>query len=106
VAVANLNTNRMNEGLAVYLDVDATNYNNTVTNLVAGLVTAGYTDSSEEASSDYNLRVIIPKAYLSNGSSDFIWDFTDTSTGTTNATVSGLRFVNWPVCTGTIFIFQ
>jgi hypothetical protein len=32
-----------------------------------------------------------------------MWDFTDVSAGTTNATVSGVRVINWPVRAGTVF---
>ena len=112
VTIANLNSNAMDNGLAVYLDVDTTNYNNTVTNLVAGLVAAGYTNSAADASGVYDLRVVIPKSYLTaNNPNYFVWDFTDTSgstngAGATNATVSGLRFVNWPVRAGMIFMVR
>jgi hypothetical protein len=92
VTVANLNPHLLGEGLAVELDVATAPYGNTVANLVAGLVTAGYTNSVAEAAGVYDLRVVIPRAYLTNSPGYFLWDFTDTSTGATNATVSGLRF--------------
>jgi hypothetical protein len=104
VQIANFNTNDMGEGLAVYLDVDATTYGNTLTNLAAQLVTAGYTNSATDPS---GLRIIIPRIYLTtNNPSFFLWDFTDTTRGTTNATVNSLRFLNWPPTEGTIITIQ
>jgi hypothetical protein len=104
VTLANFNTNLMDEGLAVYLNLDATTYGNTVTNLVAQLVRAGYTNSAAESS---GLHVVIPKSYLTaNNPGYFVWDFTDVSAGTTNATVSGLRFLNWPSTPGTIITIK
>jgi hypothetical protein len=35
-----------------------------------------------------------------------MWDFTDTSTGVTNATVNSLRFLNYPATPGTIITIQ
>jgi hypothetical protein len=94
----------MGNGLAVYLNVDAATYGNTVSSLVAQLVAIGYTNSAADSSGGYNLRVVIPKTCLTtNNPSYFLWDFTDTSLGTTNATVSGVRVINWPVRAGTVF---
>jgi hypothetical protein len=104
VTLANFNTNLMDEGLAVYLNLDATTYGNTLTNLVAQLITAGYTNSAAESS---GLRAVIPKSYLTtNNPSYFVWDFTDVSTGVTNATVSSLRFLNWPATPGTVITIR
>jgi hypothetical protein len=77
---------------------------NTLTNLAAQLVTAGYTNSAAETS---GLRVVIPRVYLTtNNPSFFMWDFTDVSTGVTNATVNGLKFLNWPVPSGMLIMFR
>jgi hypothetical protein len=89
------------------LDVDTASYGNTVTNLVARMIAAGYTNSVAESAPPYDLRVVIPRAYLTtNNPSYFAWDFTDVSTGVTNATVSRVGFLNWPVRSGMLIMFR
>jgi hypothetical protein len=96
VTIANVNTNAFEQGLAVWLDVDAVTYGNTVSNLVDGLVAAGYTNSTVTTESPYNVIVVVPKGNVTDGSYYFLWDFTDVTTGATNATVSRVLLTTWP----------
>ena len=44
--------------------------------LVAGLVQAGYTNSTAASSSEYNLTAVIPGEFVTSSSERFAWDFT------------------------------
>jgi T5SS/PEP-CTERM-associated repeat protein len=96
VTLANVNTNAFGEGLAVWMDVDTAPYGQTAASLAGSLVAAGYTNSMATNSPPYDLLTVIPKAYTPNGSAYFAWDFTDVTTGATNATLSALMFTTWP----------
>jgi T5SS/PEP-CTERM-associated repeat protein len=97
VTLANLDTSRMPEGLAIFMDVDTASYGNTDANLAAEMVAAGYEGSEDINEPPYDVRVVIPKAYATDGSAYFAWDFTDVTTGATNATVSAVSFSTWPI---------
>jgi len=79
--------------------------------IVDDLVDAGYTNSIAETSGIYNLKVAIPAEYVVDSSdvatSYFAWDFTDTTSGTTNATVTAIEVQkeNLPPV-GTLIIVQ
>ena len=69
--------------------------------LVAGLVAAGYTNSTADASAEYNLTAVVPGECVTAASERFAWDFTVNSVrdiatnGTTRvlAKVEGLKAV-------------
>ena len=91
VTVANLSTNRLT-GLVIRMDVNE--QAKSVSNLVADMIAAGYTNSVVESFGDYDLKLVIPPDCVVDKSvespSIFAWDFTDPTTGVTNATVTAV----------------
>ena len=96
VTLANVDTDALELGLAAWLDVDTATYGNTAQDLVDDLVAAGYTNSAVMTAAPYDLIAVVPKANVVDGSAYFAWDFTDVTTGATNATVSAIQFTTWP----------
>jgi hypothetical protein len=108
VTVANISTNRL-LGLVVRMAVNEQAEN--VTNLVEDMIAAGYTNSVVESSGSYDLKLVIPLEYVVDksviSSSIFAWDFTDPTTGVTNATVTAVSFeLEHPPAMGTILLLQ
>jgi hypothetical protein len=96
VTLANIDSSALDQGLAAWLDVDTATYGNTAQDLVDDLVAAGYTNSTVTAESPYDLIAVVPKADVVDGSAYLAWDFTDVTTGATNATVSAIAFTTYP----------
>ena len=96
VTLANVDTNAFRQGLAVWMDLDTATFGQTAEILASNLVAAGYTNSTVTDVSPYDVLAVIPNAYVANGPGYFAWNFTDVTTGTTNATLGALKFTAWP----------
>jgi len=108
VTVANINTNRL-LGLVVRMAVNE--QAKSVTNLVEDFIAAGYTNSVVESFGSYDLKLVIPPDCVVDKTvrtpSIFAWDFTDPTTGVTNATVTGVSFeMELPPAMGTMLLLQ
>lgn len=108
VTVKNISTNKL---VNLVMRLAVTEKEKTLSELADDLVSAGYTNSVVETSGIYNLKVVIPVDYVVDSAeattSYFAWDFTDTTTGTTNATVTAIEVLedNLPVA-GTLVIIN
>lgn len=93
VTLANVQTNRLIE---MIVRMALTPAGKSVSNLVADMVAAGYTNSAVEDSGLYNVKLAIPASNVVDKAtrtpSYFIWDFTDPTTLATNATLTDIGF--------------